>query len=118
MKIFKKYTFDSAHYLPNVSDDHKCKRMHGHTYHLTVFIEGDVDPKFGWIIDFNDIKRVLNPIIDRLDHHTLNDIEGLENPTCEILAQWLYKTIKKELPLLESIEVYETPTSGAIYTEK
>lgn len=117
MKIFKKYTFDSAHYLPNVADDHKCKRMHGHTYHLTVFIEGDVDPKYGWIVDFNEIKRVLNPIIDRLDHHTLNDIEGLENPTCEILAQWLYKTIQVELPLLESIEIYETPTSGAIYRE-
>ncbi len=92
--------------------------MHGHTYLLTVFIEGKVDPKYGWIIDFNDIKAVLNPIIERLDHHTLNDIEGLENPTCEILAEWLYKTIKKELPLLESIEVYETPTSGAIYSEK
>ena len=117
MKIFKKYTFDAAHYLPNVSDDHKCKRMHGHTYHLTVFIEGDIDPNFGWIIDFNDIKAVLNPIIDRLDHHTLNDIEGLENPTCEILAQWLYKTIKPKLPLLQSIEVYETPTSGAVYEE-
>lgn len=92
--------------------------MHGHTYHLTVFIEGDVDPVYGWIIDFNDIKKVLNPIIDRLDHHTLNDIEGLENPTCEVLSEWLYNTIKKEIPLLESIEVYETPTSGAIYTEK
>tara|TARA_R110002072_G_scaffold302668_1_gene487151 strand:- start:4669 stop:5022 length:354 start_codon:yes stop_codon:yes gene_type:complete len=116
MKIFKKYTFDSAHFLPNVSETHKCKRMHGHTYHLTVFIEGEIDEKYGWIIDFNDLKSVVNPVIEQLDHHVLNEIEGLENPTCEILAKWLYDKIKPDVPLLESIEIYETPTSGAIYS--
>jgi len=116
MKIFKKYTFDSAHFLPNVSETHKCKRMHGHTYHLTVFIEGKIDEKYGWIIDFNDLKSVVNPVIEQLDHHVLNEIEGLENPTCEILAKWLYDKIKSDVPFLESIEVYETPTSGAIYS--
>ncbi len=117
MKIFKKYTFDSAHYLPNVPDTHKCKRMHGHTYHLTVYVEGQLDDQLGWVMDFGDLKDIVNPIIKRLDHYILNDIEGLENPTCENLAKWIFRELKPNLPLLKEIELYETPTSGVIYSE-
>lgn len=115
MKIFKEFTFDAAHYLPNVPDGHKCKNMHGHTYHLKVFIEGELDEKLGWVIDFSDLKKHINPIIDRLDHHTLNEIPGLENPTCELMTVWLWNQIKPNIPLLSRIELNETPTSGAIY---
>lgn len=115
MEIFKKFTFDSAHFLPRVPDGHKCKEMHGHTYHLTVFMEGEPNKEFGWIIDFADIKKVIKPIIDSIDHKVLNNIDGLENPTCEEIAIWLWNKIKPELPLLSKIQLNETPTTGVIY---
>ena len=115
MQIFKKFSFDSAHVLPNVPDGHKCKKLHGHTYHLTVFFEGELDSNLGWIIDFTEIKAKMKPIIERLDHNYLNDIPGLENPTCEVMCVWLWNEIKPLIPLLSKIELKETPTSGAIY---
>lgn len=118
MQIFKEFTFDSAHFLPNVPDGHKCKVMHGHTYHLKVYIEGELDKRLGWVIDFKELKRHIHPVIERLDHHTLNEIEGLENPTCELIAVWLWHQIKPNIPLLYRIELNETPTSGAIYEGK
>ena len=116
MIIFKKFTFDSAHSLPNVPDGHKCKEVHGHTYHLTVFIEGELDSKLGWVMDFAVIKDVIKPIVDIIDHKYMNDIEGLENPTCEIIAKWLWDRIKPGIPMLTKIELNETPTSGTVYS--
>lgn len=115
MEIFKQFTFDSAHYLPHVPNGHKCRRMHGHTYQLSVFIKGDVGGQSGWVMDFNDIKAVMEPILDEIDHRILNDIPGLENPTCEVFTMWLWKRIKREIPGLSKIELKETPTSGAVY---
>ena len=115
MIIFKKFTFDSAHFLPHVPDDHKCKSVHGHTYHLTISIEGELDEKLGWVMDFADLKKVLDPVINRIDHKFLNEIEGLENPTCEIFAIWIWNELKEDLPGLKRIELNETPNSGAIY---
>jgi 6-pyruvoyltetrahydropterin/6-carboxytetrahydropterin synthase len=115
MEIFKKYTFDCAHYLPNVSEDHKCKKVHGHTYHLTLYFEGEIDLKYGWIIDFADIKKIVEPTIQLLDHTFLNEIEGLENPTCERMSEWLWNQIKPKISVLSKIKLKETPTSGAIY---
>lgn len=115
MIIFKKFTFDSAHFLPFVPEGHKCKEVHGHTYHLTAYFSGELDHELGWVMDFADIKKVIKPIIDQIDHKLLNDIEGLENPTCEIIAQWLWIEIKAHLPMLVKIKLDETPTSGAIY---
>ena len=116
MVIFKKFSFDSAHFLPNVPDGHKCKNIHGHTYHLTVFIEGGLEGELAWVMDFADIKKVINPIIKSVDHKLLNEIEGLENPTCEVIAIWLWDQIKPQIPGLKKIQLDETPTSGAIYT--
>ena len=115
MEIFKQFTFDAAHFLPNVADTHKCKNIHGHTYRLTVYFDGPLDAHLGWVMDFAEIKKVIKPIVDRLDHKLMNDIEGLENPTCERIAVWLWDQIKTELPLLSRIELNETPTSGAVY---
>lgn len=115
MEIFKQFTFDSAHMLPNVTEGHKCKNLHGHTYHLTLFFEGELDEKMGWVIDFNDIKAAVKPIIEQLDHKYLNDLEGLENPTCENMCVWLWSKIKPQLPQLSKIKLNETPTSGAVY---
>ncbi|PIB35993.1 6-carboxytetrahydropterin synthase QueD [Reichenbachiella sp. 5M10] len=118
MVIFKKFAFDSAHFLPNVPEGHKCKNVHGHTYHLTVFLEGDLDEDFQWVMDFKDLKDVVKPVIDRLDHNMINDIPGLENPTAERITVWIWDQIKPHLPLLSKLELNETPTSGVVYEGK
>ena len=115
MVIYKQFSFDSAHLLPNVPDWHKCKNLHGHTYLLTIYVEGSLLEFEGWIIDFSDLKAIVNPIIKDLDHAYLNDIPGLENPTAEIIAIWLWDKIKPNLPSLKRIELKETPTCGVIY---
>lgn len=115
MVIFKKFTFDSAHALPNVPEGHKCKNVHGHTYQLTVYVEGPLDPHLGWVTDFGDLKKVISPLVKRIDHKFLNDITGLENPTCEIFAVWIWNELKNDVSGLKRIELNETPTSGAIY---
>ncbi len=114
MLIFREITFDSAHFLTNVPEDHKCRQMHGHTYHLKVFIEGKLQ-KEGWVLDFKVLKDVMLPVIDQLDHKVLNDVKGLENPTCENVIVWIWNALKPQLPGLKRLELNETPTSGAIY---
>ena len=116
MEIYKEFCFDSAHFLPNVPPGHKCREMHGHTYKLKVFIQGELDPILGWIMDFKDLKDALMPVIDQLDHKLINNIKGLENPTAENITIWIWKQIQPSLPLLSRIELYETPTTGVIYS--
>ncbi|MBK7360274.1 MAG: 6-carboxytetrahydropterin synthase QueD [Saprospiraceae bacterium] len=116
MQIFRKFTFDSAHFLPNVPEGHKCKNIHGHTYHLTVFIDDRLDPHLNWVMDFAAINKAIDPILKSIDHKLMNDIPGLENPTCEQIAIWLWDQIKPQIPQLIKIELNETPTSGVIYT--
>jgi 6-pyruvoyltetrahydropterin/6-carboxytetrahydropterin synthase len=115
MIIYKQFSFDSAHFLPNVPAGHKCKELHGHTYHLTIYAEGEVLENEGWVLDFTDMKSVVNPVIDIIDHKLLNNIPGLENPTTEMLSIWLWKRIKPWLPALKRIDLKETTTSGVIY---
>ncbi|MEM9024138.1 MAG: 6-carboxytetrahydropterin synthase QueD, partial [Bacteroidota bacterium] len=81
LEIYKSFTFDSAHFLPHVPDGHKCKNMHGHTYQITIYVSGPADEHLGWVMDFDTIKVAWKPLEKLLDHHVLNDIEGLENPT-------------------------------------
>jgi 6-pyruvoyltetrahydropterin/6-carboxytetrahydropterin synthase len=116
MEIYKEFSFDSAHFLPNVPDGHKCKNMHGHTYRLKVFIKGQPDPHLGWVMDFKELKDALSTVIDRLDHKLINDIEGLQNPTAENITIWIWRQIQPLLPLLSKIELYETPTTGVVYS--
>ncbi len=115
MIISKQFIFDAAHFLPNVPDGHKCKNIHGHTYHLTVLIDGPLQEKLGWVIDYGDLKKAIAPVIEQVDHQLLNNIPGLENPTSEMLVVWIWQQIKPVLPLLKRLELYETPTSGVIY---
>lgn len=116
MIIFKKFHFDSAHYLPNVPEGHKCRALHGHTYQLTIFIDDKIDAQIGWVMDFAIIKQITKKILEEIDHKLLNEVAGLENPTCEHLTIWLWKKIKQKIPTLVKIELNETPTSGAIYS--
>lgn len=114
--IFREFTFDSAHRLPNLPPEHKCTRLHGHTYRVVVTVTGPVDPHLGWVMDFGDIKDAWRPIDAMLDHYYLNEIAGLENPTSENLAVWIWDRLSPTLPQLSAIEVRETCTSGCVYT--
>jgi len=115
MEIWKEFTFDAAHVLPNVPEGHKCRRLHGHTYRVRVFVRGEPEERIGWVMDFGDVKTAFQPILDRLDHYYLNDIEGLENPTAEVLARWIWQRLEPRLPLLSRIEIHETCTTGCSY---
>ncbi|QMV14578.1 6-carboxytetrahydropterin synthase QueD [Vibrio spartinae] len=115
MIIYKEFTFEAAHHLPYVPEGHKCGRLHGHSFLVRVSVEGEVDPQTGWVIDFADIKAAFKPIYQRLDHYYLNEIEGLENPTSEVLARWIWHELKPTLPLLSQLEVKETCTAGCVY---
>lgn len=115
MQIYKEFSIEAAHRLPNVAAGHKCARLHGHSFLISIHVEGPVDSKTGWIIDFGDIKAAFAPIYELLDHHYLNDVVGLENPTSENLALWIWQKLKPELPLLSAVKIKETCTSGCVY---
>lgn len=111
----RSFSFDSAHFLPNVPQGHKCGRLHGHTYTCTIHVQGELGEESGWLIDFGDLKKILGPIKEELDHRLLNDISGLENPTSEILCYWIWNKLKPILPILEAVEIAETCTTSCTY---
>ncbi|HEU4557543.1 MAG TPA: 6-carboxytetrahydropterin synthase QueD [Longimicrobium sp.] len=115
MEIFKEFGFEAAHRLPNVPEGHKCARLHGHSFRVEVHVRGDLDAHLGWVMDFADLKAAVKPVINQLDHYYLNEIPGLENPTSEVLARWLWARLKPDLPTLTRIVVRETCTSGCTY---
>ena len=115
MEIFKSFRFEAAHRLPHLPPEHKCTRLHGHSYKVDLHVVGEIDPETGWICDFAELKSAFAPIHQELDHRNLNEIEGLENPTSEMLARWIWQRLAPSLPGLSQIVVHETCTSGAIY---
>jgi 6-pyruvoyltetrahydropterin/6-carboxytetrahydropterin synthase len=115
MEIFKEFTIEAAHWLPNVPEGHKCRRLHGHSFHIEVHVSGPVDLQFGWVLDFAELKGAFQAVEDRIDHRCLNDVEGLENPTSENLARWIWQKVSPALPLLSKVVVKETCTSGCVY---
>lgn len=118
MNIFKIFTLEAAHRLPNVPEGHKCSRLHGHSFRVELHLDGPVDPHTGWVMDFSEVKSIFKPLYEQLDHHYLNDIEGLENPTSENLAIWIWNQTKPLLPLLSEVVVHETCTAGSRYNGK
>lgn len=115
MEIFKVFSLEAAHRLPNVPPGHKCARMHGHSFRVEVYVSGAVEADTGWVIDFADVKAAFQPLHEQLDHNCLNDVAGLENPTSENLARWIWTRLKPVLPGLIKIIVCETCTSGCVY---
>lgn len=116
MEIFKEFSFEAAHRLPNVPPGHKCERLHGHSFRVILYVSGTVDESVGWILDFADIKAAFAPILKRLDHYYLNEVEGLENPTSENIARWIWKETRPRLPQLSKVVLYETCTAGCSYS--
>jgi 6-pyruvoyltetrahydropterin/6-carboxytetrahydropterin synthase len=114
-EIYREFTFEAAHRLPNVPEGHKCARLHGHSYLAMVHVLGPAGEDTGWVQDFGDIKVAFKPLEEQLDHHYLNEVPGLENPTSEVLAKWIWDRLVEELPNLTEVRVRETCTSGCIY---
>ena len=116
MDVFRVFQIEAAHHLPNVPEGHKCARMHGHSFRIEVHVSGSVGWETGWVMDFADLRKAFQPLFDQLDHRCLNDIEGLDNPTSENLARWIWDRLAPRLPGLSKVVVQETCTAGCIYT--
>jgi 6-pyruvoyltetrahydropterin/6-carboxytetrahydropterin synthase len=114
-RLERSYRFEAAHFLPRVPPGHKCARMHGHSYRIDVALEGELDPERGWVMDFAEIDEQVAPLVRQLDHQVLNEIDGLTNPTSELLARWWWQRLAPRLPGLCEVVVSETPTSRCIY---
>jgi len=115
VELVKEYRFEAAHLLPEVPKGHKCARLHGHSFKFELHVKGPVDPRTGWFIDFGVLDDVVNPLVARLDHYYLNEIDGLANPTSENLARWLWQHIQPKIPSLVAITLYETCDARCIY---
>ena len=115
MEIFKEFQIEAAHRLPNVPTGHKCARLHGHSFIIRIYVDGPLDENLGWVMDFADLKRAFQPLFEQLDHNYLNEIEGLENPTSENLARWIWQKLESTLPLMSRVSVQETCTAGCEY---
>jgi 6-pyruvoyltetrahydropterin/6-carboxytetrahydropterin synthase len=115
MVVFKAFHIDAAHRLSGVPPSHKCFAVHGHSFRTEVHVRGPVKAPEGWVLDFADIAEAFRPAQERLDHHLLNDIPGLENPTSENLARWIWKVLSPRLGGLCKIVVQESPDSGCVY---
>lgn len=116
VELNRDYAFEAAHRLPRVPAEHQCSRMHGHSFRVTITLAGEMDERMGWLVDFDAITKLVQPIIDdELDHRTLNDVPGLENPTSEVLSVWLWKRLRPLLPQLSGVTVHETCTARCTY---
>lgn len=115
VELVREYRFEAAHRLPKVPDGHKCSRLHGHSFKVELTVAGPVDPATGWFIDYGVLDDLWAPLHERLDHHYLNDIEGLDNPTSEILSRWIWEKMRPKLPSLTTVTVFETCDARCVY---
>ena len=115
LELRKTFQFEAAHLLPHLPESHKCRRLHGHSFKVEIVVSGECDPTLGWVMDYAEISRAFKPLWLQLDHFYLNEIEGLENPTSENIALWIWQRLKPELPLLKEVVVAETCTARCVY---
>lgn len=115
MELRKSFQFEAAHLLPHLPKSHKCRRLHGHSFKAEIVLAGECDPKLGWLMDYAQITEAFKPLWQKLDHHYLNEIPGLENPTSEIIAVWIWNRLKPKLPQLTEVIVAETCTARCVY---
>ena len=114
-RLTKDFTFEAAQTLPNAPEGHKCKLMHGHSFKVEISVEGEVDPEIGWVYDHALISRAMAPLLERIDHSYLNEVEGLENPTIENMAAWFWRQLEPDCPGLCEITIHETPTARCVF---
>jgi 6-pyruvoyltetrahydropterin/6-carboxytetrahydropterin synthase len=114
VQLCQKVRLEAAHHLPQTPEGHKCRRLHGHSFQIEIVVEGEVDPQRGWLMDYAEIRKAFAPLYEQLDHHYLNEVEGLSNPTSENLACWIWDRLTGQLPLTE-IRIAETCTGSCVY---
>jgi 6-pyruvoyltetrahydropterin/6-carboxytetrahydropterin synthase len=115
VELIKTFSFSAAHSLPCVPPGHRCGGMHGHTYRVDIHATGQVDPATGWLMDYGDLKRIVEPIVDALDHQNLNEIPGLANSTSEQIAKYLWDKIAPQIPALSAVTLWESDSARCIY---
>jgi 6-pyruvoyltetrahydropterin/6-carboxytetrahydropterin synthase len=115
LELRKTFQFEAAHYLPHLPQDHKCRRLHGHSFKAEIAVEGPCDPHLGWVMDYAEISSLFKPLWNQLDHRFLNEVPGLENPTSENISRWIWDHLKPNLPLLKEVVVAETCTARCVY---
>ena len=115
MVLFREFGFEAAHWLPHVPAGHKCARMHGHSYRFVVYVRGEIGERSGWVMDFSEMRKIVDPVVEELDHRCLNEVKGLENPTAERITKWLWERIRPGLPGMYRIELRETAKCGCVY---
>src|SRR5882762_3279806 len=115
IELRKTFQFEAAHLLPQLPKSHKCRRLHGHSFQVQIVVAGECDPELGWLMDYADISAAFKPIGEKLDHRYLNEIAGLENPTSENLAAWIWRRLQPKLGLLKEVVVAETCQSQCVY---
>ena len=108
VRLVHEFRFEAAHRLPKVPPAHKCARLHGHSFRVELSVTGPVDQDTGWYIDYQRLFDAWKPLFSELDHRYLNEVPGLENPTSELLAQWIWQRVKATLPELARVVVCET----------
>jgi 6-pyruvoyltetrahydropterin/6-carboxytetrahydropterin synthase len=116
MDIFHTFHLEAARHLPHLPPDHPCARLHGHSFRVELHVSGPLHPELGWVVDFADVRQAAQGVMDKLDHHYLNDVPGLKNPTSEHLAIWIWEHLKADLPGLSKVVVRETEQSGCVYS--
>lgn len=115
IELRKTFQFEAAHLLPRLPKSHKCRRLHGHSFKVDIVVAGACDPKLGWVMDYADITAAFKPVWAKLDHRYLNQIPGLENPTSEHIAVWIWRRLKPKLPGLAEVVVAETCAARCVY---
>src|SRR5438093_1140352 len=115
MELRKSFQFEAAHLLPQLPEDHKCRRLHGHSFKAEIVVVGQCDPKLGWLMDYAEMAKLFKPLWEQLDHRYLNEVSGLENPTSENIAVWIWNRLKPQLPLLSEVVVAETCNAQCVY---
>ena len=109
------FQIESARFLPNLPSTHPCARLHGHSFKIVLTLLGDLDTKVGWVMDYNEISFAMKPLLIEIDHRVLNEVPGLENPTSELLAKWIYDRMIKKIPILKNVTIAETSATECRY---
>ena len=115
IELRKTFQFEAAHLLPRLPVSHKCRRLHGHSFQAEIVVAGECDPELCWLVDYADLSKAFKPLWEQLDHRYLNDIPGLDNPTSENIAKWIWDRLKPALPRLTEVHVAETCTARCVY---
>lgn len=109
------FQIESARFLPKLPKTHPCSQVHGHSFKIVLTLLGDLNPEIGWVMDYHEITKIMTPLLAQLDHKLLNEVPGLENPTSELLAKWLFEKVGAQIPLLKQVSIMETPSTECSY---